>query len=179
MFAYFAAIPGLLNEIKLVAVDTPETARLSILARAQILRQDLRQWYRQYTSSCDGLRSPFLKTGPSIFDNSLYHSVYVFRDVSSASIITTYHAYLIVLNKAIDSLQEGDDYVMENLQLAETICMSVDYCSHSGYCGTQTMRFSLPIAHSILPAKYHGWIEAWISRLSGVLESTRIQSMHS
>lgn len=159
--------------------DTHDRARLSLLSTAQTLQQDLKQWYRQYISIEDGLRTPTLKHAPATSNTYPFDAIYVYRDVVSASMIVTYHAYLIVLNRVIDSLLSDSSYSGENLELARAICMSVDYCSHAGFCGTQTMKFSLPIAHSALPVKYHVWTTAWIEKFSGNLEATTIQPMRS
>ncbi|KAL6412978.1 uncharacterized protein AUP68_02472 [Ilyonectria robusta] len=176
IFRYFAAIPGLLNQVKGVTNDTPESVYLSILSSAQNLRQDIRSWHNQYISIDGGLRKQVLETLYAVSDSDdLFNSNYVYRDVMSATIITTCYACLIVLNKGIDCLQSEDSQMRENYELAQEICMSANYCSHAGYCGTQAMMFSLPIAHSVLPVKYHAWTGAWMAKFSSSLEATRIQ----
>lgn len=67
----------------------------------------------------------------------------------------------------------------ENYELAREICKSANYCSQSGYCGTQAMMFSLPIAYSVLPVKYHEWTGAWMAKFSSSLEAARIQLKQS
>lgn len=99
----------------------------------------------------------------------MFRPGYVYKDVTSASVITTYCAYLIVLNNAIDTLVSRDTLLTgESFELARTICWSVDFCSQAGYCGTQVMRFSLPIARGALPVEYHDWIDNWITRFQSV-----------
>ncbi len=159
--------------------DTPDDVRLTILSKAQTLRQDLRRWHHQYISSDDGLRRPSLVSVADEPDSHLFHSAYIYRDTVSASILTTYCAYLIILNREINRLQPDDSYTTENVELARAICMSADYCSHAGYCGTQTMRFSLPIAHLALPVEYHGWTQARLQKFGGIMEASMIQTSHS
>jgi hypothetical protein len=166
VFGHFAAIPGLLSKVKSVTNDTPDRIRLPILSSAQTLQQGIREWYHRYISSDNGLNNPSIVSVSPVSDDAMFQSSYVYKDVLSASIITAYNAYLIVLNAQIDYLQPDGRYIRENLELARAICMSVDYCSHAGYCGTQTMRFSLPIAHSALPSRYHGWTKGWIEKFS-------------
>lgn len=156
--------------------DTPKSVHLSILSNAQNLRQDIRNWHNQYISIDGGLRKPVLETLNADSDSDdVFNSYYAYRDVMSATIITTCHASVIVLNKGIACLQSEDSQMRENYELAREICVSANYCSHAGYCGTQAMMFSLPIAHSVLPAKYHEWTGAWMAKFSSNLEATRIQ----
>lgn len=148
-----------------------------MISNAQKLRGDLSEWYRLYTSTDNGLRNPTRLNVSTVSDDYPFHSIYIYKDVLSASIITTYYAYLIVLSKGLNSLQPDGSYAGENFELARAICMSVDYCSHAGFCGIQTMRFSLPVAHSALPVKYQGWVEAWTRRVSVSLGPTMIQAL--
>jgi hypothetical protein len=151
--------------VKLVTQDTPRNIRLSILSGALTLQDGLKQWYSEYTSTDGCLRNPIL-VETSYSPENMFPSIYVYRDTLSASVITTYYAYLIVLNRQIDCLDCEGSYIEENFELARAICMSVDYCSQAGYCGTQTMRFSLPIAFSALPVEYHRWTEECIEKFS-------------
>ncbi|KAK4233388.1 hypothetical protein C8A03DRAFT_19539 [Achaetomium macrosporum] len=178
VFGHFAAIPVLLHEAKLMTDDTPQRARQSWLCAAQALRHNLRVWYDQYTLSDDGLRKPVSLPASPAPDEYPFHSIYVYRDVLSATILTAHSAYLLVLNREIDRIQRDSSHARENFELARAICMSVNFCSQAGLCGTQTMRLALPIAHSVLPSEYQGWTGAWISRFAAVLDSPKIQSLH-
>jgi hypothetical protein len=177
IFGYFAAIPGLKREIKLFTGDVASDTFHSLLSIAQKLRHDMRDWYGRYTSLDNGLRRP-LAVSPVLKDYP-FHSQYIYHDILSATIIITYYAYSIIHNQAIATLQPSAVDVTENVKLASAICMAVDYCLHAGYCGIQTMRFSLPIAHSALPAQYHSWTNAWIEKFSAIQVATMIQPLHA
>jgi hypothetical protein len=177
IFGYFAAIPGLQRKIKLFTGGASSDSFHSLFSAAQRLRQDMRNWYGRYTSLDNGLRKPFA-VSPVLKDYP-FHSQYIYHDILSATIITTYHAYSIIHNEAIATLQPSAVGVTENVKLASDICMALDYCLHAGYCGIQTMRFSLPIAHSALPAQYHPWTNAWIGKFSAILVDRMIQTPHS
>jgi hypothetical protein len=165
IFGHFAAIPGLLNSVRLLTNETPKMNRLFILSRAQALRKSFDQWYYRYTSDDIDVGNPcFVNVSPVPY-NCIFNSIYVYRDVVSATVITTYYAYLIILNRTINRLEPSTSHAKENNQLGKAICMSVDYCSNSGYCGIQTLRFALPIAREVLPVEYDGWISLWMEQI--------------
>ncbi|KAF4951194.1 hypothetical protein FGADI_7685 [Fusarium gaditjirri] len=174
IFSYFALVPGLQSRSKRAASDK---TRSSLLSTAQQLRQDMRQWYQEYTSQDNNMRSP--RAMSPVSEGYPYHSQYDYHDVMSATIITAYFAYLIVLNQSMTLLDASDGETLENQELATGICMSVDYCLHAGYCGTQTMRFALPIAHSVLPRHYHQWTKKWMGKFDAIMEATMIQPLYS
>jgi hypothetical protein len=113
---------------------------------------------------------------PESDSEDLFSLNFVYNDVASACLITTCDAYSIVLNQGIDNLDTGRSHAKENRDLAEAICMSADYCSQAGYCGSVAMTFSLPIASSALPATYHRWANVQVEQFSGKLNALRIQS---
>lgn len=165
IFGHFAAIPGLLSRVRLLTNETPRTKRLSMLSSAQKLRKNFDRWYYRYTSDGIDIGNPcFVNVSPVPYDCP-FNSIYVYRDVVSATVITTYYAYLIILNRTINRLEPSTSHAGENSQLGRAICMSVDYCSSSGYCGIQTLRFALPIARETLPVEYDGWVSLWMEKI--------------
>ncbi|KAK7991365.1 hypothetical protein PG988_000159 [Apiospora saccharicola] len=167
VFGLFAKVPGLVKRAKCMTDFTPESEQLSVLSSAVNIRRDLKQWHHHYTSSQEVrlVLSDYNNTDAS-FEEAMFRRAYVYKDVPSASVITSYCAYLIILNGAIGMLSSSNTLpAKESFELAMNICRSVDFCSLAGYCGTQVMRFSLPIARGALPAEYHGWIDSWIARL--------------
>lgn len=175
IFGYFAAIPGLLSKTKRVTADTAESLQLSILSTAERLRDDMMQWYQRYISVDGGLRAPTLAKTTLNSKTYPFPSAYAYRDVLSASIITTFYAYIIVLNRdCINCLQPDCSHMEMNLNMAREICMSVDYCSRSGYCGAQSMKFSLPTAYSVMPVEGREWMEVWIEKFSSMLEAVKV-----
>ncbi|KAK8023326.1 hypothetical protein PG991_006565 [Apiospora marii] len=177
IFGLFAQIPGLVKRAKRMTGHTLESERLSILSSAERVRRDLNQWHRQYTSGEE--LSPVLSHCDNMdasFGDDMFRPAFVSKDIASASVITTSCAYLIILNDAIDKLASTNTLrAGESLELARNICRSVDFCSKAGYCGTQVMRFSLPIARGALPDGYHGWIDSWISKFQSAHDASRIQ----
>ena len=158
-----------------VTTATPTEERFSILSEAGALRERMQNWYVEFTSREGGIRNPILVNPVPSWADDLFPSLYVYSDVLSATTITTYYSYLVVLNKTMDSLQPDVSYAIENLDHAQAICMSVDYCSHAGYCGAQAMRIALPFARSALPQQYDAWTNGWIEKFSGILNAARIQ----
>ncbi|KAJ3498452.1 hypothetical protein NLG97_g1119 [Lecanicillium saksenae] len=138
--------------------------------------QELERWYNTYISFQGGRKTPALLNKKSdSADESPFTDAYVYYDTISASNITACYAYQILLQREVDALLPGT-YARENLELAQSICKSVDYLSNAGYCGTQTMRLTLPIAQSVLPAKYQPWITSKIAQLSQGLNETTLLS---
>ena len=175
IFGHFAAIPGLLGKCARLGDDRDESLCLSLPSSAETLREDIMQWFQRYISEQGGLRAPLLENPSHAVEAYPFHSAWVYTDVLSASILTVCYAYLIVLNKdCLDRLQPNPNRAKETLEMALAICMSVDYCSRSGYCGAQTMKFALPIALSVLPAEYRGWAQAWLERFRTVLDVVKI-----
>ncbi|EXA34694.1 hypothetical protein FOVG_14111 [Fusarium oxysporum f. sp. pisi HDV247] len=177
IFSYFALIPGLQNRMILCNRATSDETRSSLFSTAQRLQQDMRQWYQEYTSQESNLRKP--RAISPISEGYPFQSQYAYHDVMSATIITAYYAYLIVLNQSMALFDACDGETLENQELVTAICMSVDYCLHAGYCGTQTMRFALPIAHSVLPRHYDQWTKKWMDKFDAIMEATMIQPLYS
>ncbi|KAF5539794.1 C6 zinc finger domain-containing protein [Fusarium napiforme] len=177
IFGYFALIPGLQSRIRLCNKATSDERRSGLLSTAQQLRQDMRQWYQEYTSQDKRLRKPHAII--QVSEDYPFRSQYTYHDVMSGTIIVAYYAYLIVLNRSMALLDAADEETSDNQGLATAICMSVDYCLHAGYCGTQTMRFALPIAHSALPHHYQQWAKKWMDKFDTIMEATMIQPLYS
>jgi hypothetical protein len=145
----------------------------SLLSQATTLLDNINQWRHRYISSDRVPAVRVLVNPPPVLDDYPFHSVYTYRDVASATIITASYAYAIALSKGcVDVIQPDSHRTEANIEMARKVCMSVDYCFRSGYCGSVTMKFALPIAQSVLPPKYHAWIEAWLTRFSSALETT-------
>lgn len=174
IFVYFAAVPGLLSKVSRVTDDTPNYRRRSILFSAYELRQSFKQWFCEYACSGDEIDTPIIMEASPVLNESPFDSTLIYDNVISASIITTYYAYLILINHGINLLEPNYRHAEESLELGIAICKSVDYCSRSGYCGTSTLRFALPTAHAALPVRYHKWTGSWIEKVSGTLTSTMI-----
>lgn len=177
IFGYFAFIPGLQSRTSLCNKASSDETQIALLSTAKQLRQDMRQWYQEYSSQDDNLRKP--RAISPVSEGYPFPSNYKYHDVMSATIIVTYYAYLIVLNQSIAYLDTCDRHSSEIEGLATAICMSVDYCLHAGYCGTQTMRLALPIAHSVLPTQYHQWTSRWMDKFDAIMEATMIQPLYS
>lgn len=179
IFGLFAKVPGLVKRAKRVTDHSLESERLSILSSAEKVRRDLNQWHRQFATTEKPSPDPcHCESKDASYGEDMFRSAYFYKDVASASVITTYCAYSIVLNDAIGKLFSADTLRSEeikNFELARNICWSVDFCSKAGYCGTQVMRFSLPIARGALPAGYHGWIDDWIRKFQSAHDASRIQ----
>ena len=177
VFGHFAAIPGLQSRVRRLKDDASGKTRASLLTSAQKLYKDMRLWYGRFTALDEGLRTP--RVVSPVAKDYPFHSQYIYHDIPSASTITTYYAYLILVKQAIDTLQPNNNESLEAFELASSICMSLDYCLHAGYCGTQTMRFSLPIALTALPTQHHEWIDNWIGKFSAIMGATMIQPLYS
>ncbi|KFY37460.1 hypothetical protein V495_07159 [Pseudogymnoascus sp. VKM F-4514 (FW-929)] len=174
IFGYSVAVPGLLKDMKEATSSSPDCQAL--LDRAQQVRRSIKNWRERYVSSESGLRMPgLIIQEPNSGSEDLFSLKYIYKDVASACFITTCDALSIMINQGIDNLSSAGDYGKESRDLAEAICMSVDYCSQVGYCGSNAMTFSLPIARSALPAMYHEWATAQIEYFSGKLDALRIK----
>ncbi|KAF4444942.1 C6 finger domain [Fusarium acutatum] len=176
IFGYFALIPGLQSRMSLCNRTTSDERRNALLLTAQQLQRDMRQWYQEYTCQDNNLREP--RAISPISEGYPFRSQYVYHGVMSATIIVAYYSYLIILNQSIAPLDACDGEISETQGLATAICMSADYCLHAGYCGTQTMRLALPIAHSVLPRYYHQWTKKWMERFDAIMEATMIQPLY-
>jgi hypothetical protein len=177
VFGYFAVIPGLQSRVHRLNDDASGKIRASLLASAQRLYKDMRLWYGRFIALDEGLREP--RVASPVAKDYLFHSQYAYHDIPSGSTIITYYAYLILVSQVIDTLQPVNNENLETCELASAICMSLDYCLHAGYCGTQTMRFSLPIALSALPIQHHQWVNTWIDKFSAIMGATMIQPLYS
>ncbi|KAF5681398.1 C6 zinc finger domain-containing protein [Fusarium denticulatum] len=177
IFGYFARVPGLQNRMTLCSKSTSDMTRSSLLLTAQQLRRDMQQWYHEYASQDNSLRKP--RAISRVLEGYPFRSQYVYHDVMSATIIVAYYAYLMIINQSIALLDTCDRDGSKSQGLAIAICMSVDYCLHAGYCGTQTMRLALPIAYSVLPTQYHKWTKKWMDKFDAIMEATMIQPLYT
>ncbi|CVL07557.1 uncharacterized protein FMAN_14438 [Fusarium mangiferae] len=177
IFGYFALIPELQSRTSLCNKAASDETRSALLSTAKQLRQNMRQWYQEYSSQDNNLRKS--RAVSPVSEGYPFPSIYKYHDVMSATIIVAYDAYLILLNQSIADLDTFDRHSSEMQDLATAICMSVDYCLHAGYCGTQTMRLALPIAHWALPTHYHQWTRKWMDKFDAIMEATMIQPLYS
>ncbi|KAJ6781872.1 hypothetical protein PWT90_06529 [Aphanocladium album] len=177
IFRHYAAIPGLLKQFRDLAAKKSGVQLDTLLVRTGTLCQDLERWYTAYTSFEAGRKTPTLfnkKTDTA--SEYPFTDAYMYHDTISASNITACYAYQILLQREVDALLPGT-YIRENIELAESICKSVEYLSNAGYCGTQTMRLTLPIAQSVLPARYQTWIASKMARISQDPDETTLLSV--
>lgn len=98
-----------------------------------------------YISADAGPRMPNILVEAPPFADNLLLSIYIYRGVLSATVITAYYAYLIVLNKQVDCLLPEQDYLEEYVHLARAVCMSADYCSRAGHRGTHPYDSRCPL----------------------------------
>jgi hypothetical protein len=176
-FACFAAVPGLLVRVNQMGSHIPETERLSILSAAYALRHDMLMWYHSFISADGGVREPVKGIPHSGSPHYPFQFVYVYKDVASATMITANYAYLLLLSRdCINHLEPEPDSNREavDVEIAQEICMSTEYCLRSGYCGAQTLKFALPVAHGILPSELRRWSEKWIDTVQKMLETNTI-----
>lgn len=171
IFSYYASIPGLLKQLNEVTANTPQGWITNLLSKGAALCENIKQWHADYTAFNGGYRTPIITKSviTATEDSTILEHIYTYYDTISASNITTCYAYRLLLQQRMDSLRPGT-YLADNIQLAESICMSIDYLSNAGYCGASVLRFSLPVAQPILPAKHLAWVTSKITQLSQSLE---------
>ncbi|CAH0037969.1 unnamed protein product [Clonostachys solani] len=170
-FTHLAVVPGIMSRVNDVEMRAnsdyaSETDRLLVLSQAQALRKDFRDWYEEYIGSEDGLRKPVLSNVSPTESDGLFDSIYIYYDIPSATMITTYYAYLILINREVNRLVPNTIYPEQNLKLAKKICQSIKYCSEAGQCGITTMRIVLPVVILELSGRYLQWAETWLQRIS-------------
>jgi hypothetical protein len=169
---HFAAIPGLLKRAKLISQGC-SSGLIEVLSDAQKLRENLINWVGHLNLASRQTRnaSIILSLGLGSVTKQ-----FIYKDMMTASFTVNYCAYLIRLNSAVDSLHKVPMYAEDNVKLALCICMSTEYCSHGGFCGTQTLYAALPLARSVLPAQYSPWISEWIAKIEGISSSLKLQT---
>ncbi|VUC24504.1 unnamed protein product [Clonostachys rosea] len=170
-FAHLALVPGIMSRVDDVEMGgnsdcASQIDRLLVLSKAQALRKDFRDWHEEYIGSEDGLRKPFLSKVSPTESDGLFDSIYIYYDVASATMIATYYAYFILINREVNRLVADTIHPKENLDLAQKICQSIKYCSEAGQCGITTMRIVLPIVIPELSGIYLQWAETWLQRIS-------------
>ena len=159
-FTLAASLPGVLKR----AVTTAGK-HLSAIFETATLRLKFQEWYRRFTSHDNKALCPALMAAPAESASEQLTSVYLYTDTASATMITTYYAYLILLNNQLGYLDQSGKtrYNEESSAYARQICMSIWYCSRAGHCGVTTLRIVLPIARQMLPNSYHRLVDGWIT----------------
>lgn len=166
IFCHYSSIPGLLKSFGEVTHDTSQDIIANLLSKSSALCERMKKWYTDYLSFGGGYRTPVLVEKSMVGeDDSMFKRVYIYYDAISAANITAYYAYRLLLQQRMDTLQPGF-YSADNIWLAESICMSVDYLSRLKFTGATVLRLSLPIAQLVLPAKYQAWITSKLTPFS-------------
>jgi hypothetical protein len=170
-FAHLSAVPGIVHDAKQLSGESSEYNRQSVLSRAQALRKGFEQWYNEYTAEDGGWRKPAAVRPTTNIESEPFDFVYTYGDIPSTTVIVTYYAYLIMLNRAIDYLETGKNFEEENAELAKAICQSVQSCYLAGHCGLQTLRITLPVARKTLPEQYQEWVDTWIMTITNDMDA--------
>ncbi|ORY00298.1 hypothetical protein BCR34DRAFT_114221 [Clohesyomyces aquaticus] len=171
---YFANIPGLMKNFKRRSSGDLSVHHALIYSEAKNVRSAMVEWFAKLQSNA---RLPIrillpLPPGPHI----IFPSIYEYRDIVTATFVVNYSAYLLQVNNMLDSLENSNHYLADNISLSKDICMSAAYCSRGGFCGTQAMAHALPLALSALPECYAGWIQRQINVFERVRESFTLRS---
>ncbi|KAF5624767.1 hypothetical protein F25303_11482 [Fusarium sp. NRRL 25303] len=129
IFGYFALIPGLQCRTSLCNKAASDETQSALLSTAKQLRQNMRQWYQEYSSQDNNLRKP--RAISPVSEGYPFPSIYKYHDVMSATIIVAYYAYLIVLNQSIADLDTFAKHSSEIQDLATAIYdeTCTTYCS--------------------------------------------------
>lgn len=157
----FAKFPGLIEEFKSLENNSSPAHRARIHFEAKSARSNIMEWFRRLQSE-PGPPIHIILPLPFSVD-MIYTSACEYRDIITAAFVVNYCAYLIQVNKILDSLENTNGRLESNVVLSETICMSAAYCSQAGFCGAQAMAFALPFALSALPESHTPWIRHQIN----------------
>jgi hypothetical protein len=157
--------------VKQLSDESSEYNHQPVLPRAKALRKDFEQWYDEYTTEDGGWRKPIIVRSTTDTKSDPFDFVYTYGDIPSTTIIVTYYAYIIMLNRAIDCLEAATHYEEENSELAKAICKSVHSCYLAGHCGLQTLRITLPVARTALPEQYQDWVNTWIMNITNDMDA--------
>lgn len=179
IFCHYAKIPDLIHQIRSAAITGSHDSIKAVLRKAKLLLDDLDSWYDSYVAFDGSRRTPVLlcKRKDTKEHDLPFDDAYMYFDTISASNITAYYAYRILVQLELGTLVPGA-YAAENARLGEDICKSVEFLSNSGYCGAQVMRFTLPLAQKVLPIKYQPWIATKIALLEqGLTEETLVPAI--
>jgi hypothetical protein len=169
---HFARVPGLLKQARRISEGrSPDL--FDFLSEAASLRTILITWFDKLKLASGRVKKVI---EVPLNGKKMFAARLVYKDMMTASFAVTYCAYMIRLNSAIDNLQEVALYSEDNAQLAFCICMSTEYCSHGGFCGAQTLCAALPVASTVLPAEYSGWIDKWIKKVGDIETSLKLET---
>jgi hypothetical protein len=162
---YFAAVPRVVSRVKAAQKENEGSTKNfapDLLIDAHRLRVNMATCHDKFLQTFDQSRPAFNEV-PSGTGGDLFPSMYVYQDTLTAALLTSYSAYLIVLNSQINVLERRETQNEENLTLARDICMSVEYCAAAGLCGAQCMMFSLYHVLPICPEEHRSWVKSWLN----------------
>ncbi|KAH8817051.1 hypothetical protein F5884DRAFT_778326 [Xylogone sp. PMI_703] len=155
---YFAMIPRLAKQTALCMTgDSSESCRAATIAKLEIIKINLEDWYLRFTSSLQGEETPLVEI-PSETGAPLFSTIYIYANDSISAYICCHAGYLLYVNNLLLQLGSSSTHDGENIELVKRICMSVNYCSKSGVCGTHTMALALPLAYAVANEEYRSWI---------------------
>jgi hypothetical protein len=163
---YFARVPRVVSRTKAAqtekAAGTIQYFPSDLLIDTQRLRTNMVICFDEFLQTFDQSTPAFIEVQSGSGGGNLFPSKYVYQDTLTAALVTSYSAYLIVLNSQINALQQCETQKEENLLLARDICMSVEYCAATGLCGAQCMTFSLQHVRPICPQEHRSWVKSWL-----------------
>jgi hypothetical protein len=163
--SYFAGVPRVVSRTKTAQIEkaagTMQYFPPVLLTDAQRLRTNMVACFDQFLQTFDQ-SAPAFNEVLSGSGRDLFPSKYVYHDTLTAALVTSYSAYLIVLNSQINALHQCETQEEENLSLARDICMSVEYCAATGLCGAQCMTFSLQHVLPICLEEHRSWVKSWL-----------------
>lgn len=145
----FARAPGLVQQSRALKypVDLEDPTVQSLRSRTSQLRSEMLDWYTKAGIAMKRV----LRVEPS---NPNHGRPYYHYDGSiSASFAVNYCAYLILLNNILDLVSGYCSHKDANKDLATDISLSASYCFSAGFCGSQAMMLTLPIALTALSEK--------------------------
>jgi hypothetical protein len=163
----FAAVPGLVCQtLSYIDNRTNGVLKLSPLADALCLRRNIKHWCSTFLSSFEIEGLPFVEIASNVSNNP-FPTAYLYANSFVGGLMPSFYSYLIVINAQIELLDYGESIAMENKELVKKICMSIEYCSQAGLCGSQCLAFVLPIALSACQDDLSDWIREQLVGLKG------------
>jgi hypothetical protein len=168
------ALPGLVKATRSLRSYKrfPQAQHSDLLERTRQIHGSLLDWFQRFMASSTLENAPVFRV-PSATRDTQFASVYHYRDNFVASLLCSYYASMIILNDLIVGLDPRVDYKVANLQLADKVCMSVEYAAKSGFLGTHYIVFALTVAYSASSVESRAWMKAWLIKLADIAEVAR------
>lgn len=162
---YLIKLPRLINEAKAAYGSTDGrvgAAKFHLLT----VKSSLIHWYERLKK----VGSPRTLV-PSLLKYRIYENVYEYDNMHMAALNSNYFMCILAINRALAQFSGSFDFNIENVQLVDEICMTVEYCQNPAVRPPFQILFALMLAfHSTTDIQIRDFLTWAVVQISSLMQ---------